>query len=171
MGAWGSATDPELDWLLSQVPFDTFRRLALRPAIERRERPAAGRALHGGEELDRAQAVVHLWGPVMVLPFTTLEEALGTVDMLGRDPGIGEIRCVVVDLRELPLDEGFGAAALEQVLETIESWNAQSLLTGVCPSSEGAIASLESSHLILRKDLPEAIATAFQIADAQRRAL
>ncbi len=107
----------------------------------------------------------------MVLPFTTLEEALGTVDMLGRDPGIGEIRCVVVDLRERPLDEGFGAAALEQVLETIESWNAQSLLTGVSPGSEAAIASLESSHLIVRKDLSEAIATAFQIADAQRHTL
>ena len=31
----------------------------------------------------------------MVLPFTTLDEALGTVDMLGRDPGISEIRTVV----------------------------------------------------------------------------
>jgi V4R domain len=168
-GAWGSDSDPELDWLLSQVPFDVFRKLALRrPSIERRERPAPGTAIGGDGQLDRAQAVVHIWGPVMVLPFTTLEEALGTVDMLGRDPGIGEIRCVVVDLRELPLDEGFGAAALEQVLETIESWNAQSLLTGVCASSEAAIASLESSHLILRKDLSEAIAAAFQIADAQR---
>lgn len=167
-GSWGSATDPELDWLLSQTPFEAFRKLALRPPIERRERPATGTAIGGDGQFDRTQPVVHIWGPVMVLPFTTLEEALGTVDMLGRDPGIGEIRCVVVDLRELPLDEGFGAAALEQVLETIESWNAQSLLTGVCASSEAAISSLESSHLILRKDLSEAIATAFQIADAQR---
>lgn len=167
-GCWGSAEDPELDWLLSQVPFDSLRKIALRPAIERRERPAKGATIGGEGQFDRSQPVVHIWGPVMVLPFTTLEEALGTVDMLSRDPGIGEIRSVVVDLRELPLDEGFGAAALEQVLETIESWNAQSLLTGVCASSEAAIASLESSHLIVRKDLSEAIATAFQIADAQR---
>ena len=170
-GSWGSATDPELDWLLSQVPFDAFRKIALRPPIERRERPAKGSAIGADGHFDRSQPVVHIWGPVMVLPFTTLEEALGTVDMLSRDPGIGEIRSVVVDLRELPLDEGFGAAALEQVLETIESWNAQSLLTGVCARSEAAIASLESSHLIVRKDLSEAIATAFQIADAQRHIL
>lgn len=163
--------DPELEWLLSQVPFDAFRKLALRPPIERRERPAAGTAFGGDGRFDRTQPVVHIWGPVMVLPFTTLEEALGTVDMLGRDPGIGEIRSVVVDLRERPLDEGFGAAALEQVLETIESWNAQGLITGISPGSEAAIASLESSHLILRKDLSEAIATAFQIADAQRHTL
>ncbi|MEZ4283063.1 MAG: 4-vinyl reductase [Myxococcota bacterium] len=160
--------DPEVDWLLSQVSFEAFRKVALRPPIERRQRPAPGTAIGGDGRFDRSQPVVHIWGPVMVLPFTTLEEALGTVDMLGRDPGIGEIRSVVIDLRELPLDEGFGAAALEQVLETIESWNAQGLLTGISAASEAAIASLESSHLIIRKDLSEAIATAFQIADAQR---
>jgi hypothetical protein len=168
MGSPGFPVDPELAWLLSEVPFDAFRKIALRPPIERRERPTSGAGLAGDGQFDRTQPVVHIWGPVMVLPFTTLEEALGTVDMLGRDPGIGEIRSVVVDLRERPLDEGFGAAALEQVLETIESWNAQSLLTGVSAGSEAAIASLESSYLIVRKDLSEAIATAFQIADAQR---
>ncbi len=171
MGSPDFGSDTELEWLLSQVPFEAFRKLALRPPIERRERPAAGTAIGSDGRFDRSQPVVHIWGPVMVLPFTTLEEALGTVDMLGRDPGIGEIRSVVVDLRERPLDEGFGAAALEQVLETIESWNAQSLLTGVSAGSEAAIASLESSHLIVRKDLSEAIATAFQIADAQRYTL
>ncbi|MBY0400336.1 4-vinyl reductase [Myxococcota bacterium] len=164
-------SDPELAWLLAQVPFDAFRKIALRPPIERRERPAPGAPIGGDGRFDRTQPVVHIWGPVMVLPFTTLEEALGTVDLLGRDPGISEIRSVVVDLRERPLDEGFGAAALEQVLETIESWNAQGLITGISPGSEAAIASLESSHLILRKDLAEAIATAFQIADAQRHTL
>ncbi len=163
--------DPDVECLLARVPFEAFRKIALRPPIERRERPTQGAARGAEGRFDRSQPVVHIWGPVMVLPFTTLEEALGTVDMLGRDPGIGEIRSVVVDLRERPLDEGFGAAALEQVLETIESWNAQSLVTGISAGSEAAIASLESSHLILRKDLSEAIATAFQIADAQRHAL
>ncbi len=168
VGRLEATGDPELDALLAQVPFDAFRQVALRPPVERRERPAPGTVIGADGRFDRSQPVVHIWGPVMVLPFTTLEEALGTVDMLGRDPGIGEIRSVVVDLRELPLDEGFGAAALEQVLETIEAWNAQSLLTGISAGSERAIASLESSHLIVRKDLSEAIATAFQIADAQR---
>jgi anti-anti-sigma regulatory factor len=88
--------------------------------------------------------------------------------MLGRDPGIREIRTVVIDLRDQPLDDGFGAAALEQVLESVEAWNALSLITGVSPAAEAALASLEASHLVLRKDLADAIASAFQIADAQR---
>ena len=166
---WQEQTDPDVHWLLSEVPFDAFLEVAGSPGRERVAKPAPH--LAGEGKFDRDQPVVHSWGPVMVLPFTSLDEALGTVDMLGRDPGISDIRAVVVDLRERALDEGFGAAALEQILETIESWDAQSLVTGVSPSSEAAIASLESSHLILRKDLSEAIATAFQIADAQKHQL
>jgi len=167
---WMASNHDDMHWLLSSVPFEAFRKLAASPPIDRDGRPATGAAGLEGS-FDRSQPVVHIWGPVMVLPFTTLDEALGTVDMLGRDPGIREIRAVVVDLREQPLDEGFGAAALEQILETIESWNAQSLVTGVCPASEAAVTSLEASHLVLRKDLSEAIATAFQISDAQRHLL
>ena len=57
------------------------------PPIERDLNPPQGANPAEGD-FARSQAVVHIWGPVMVLPFTTLDEALGTVDMLGRDPGI-----------------------------------------------------------------------------------
>ena len=171
-GVWNRRGDGDMQWLLAEVPFEAFRKVAVSPPIERAEAPPTLADAAGPDgQFDRSQPVVHIWGPVMVLPFTTLDEALGTVDMLGRDPGISEIRAVVVDLRERPLDEGFGAAALEQVLETIESWNAQSLITGVSPAAEAAMGSLEASHLVLRKDLTEAIATAFQIADAQKHQL
>ncbi len=163
---WQHRSDPSMEWILSEVPFEAFRKIAIEPVIVRDTAPATDPG-----HFDRSQCVVHIWGPVMVLPFTTLDEALGTVEMLGRDPGISEIRSVVVDLRDQPLDEGFGAAALEQILETIESWNAQSLITGVSPAAEAVVASVEVSHLVLRKDLPEAIATAFQVADAQRHLL
>ena len=43
------------------------------------------------------------------------------------------------------------------------------LLTGISPLSERAVGDLERTHLVIRKDLPEAIASAFQIAEAQRR--
>ena len=168
--AWQERNEPEVHAILSEVPFEAFRKVAASPPIERDLNPPIG-SDPSDPGFDRSQAVVHIWGPVMVLPFTTLDEALGTVDMLGRDPGISEIRAVVIDLRDQPLDEGFGAAALEQVLETVESWNAQSLITGVSAESEAAISSLEVSHLVLRKDLEEAIATAFQISDAQRHQL
>jgi len=166
-----SETASTVQQLMARVPFDELHRLATSaPAEGPVQPPIRAQAAQVGE-LDRSQPVVHIWGPVMVLPFTTLDEALGTVEMLGRDPGIREIRAVVIDLREQPLDEGFGAAALEQILETVESWQAQSLITGIGPAAESAVASLEASHVLLRKDLSEAIATAFQIADAQRHRL
>jgi len=163
---WEASGDEAMQSLAREVPFETFHKLATTPLTERDDGPPTPNG-----QFDRSQPVVHIWGSVMVLPFTTLDEALATVEKLGRDPGISEIRAVVVDLRERPLDEGFGAAAIEQILETIESWNAQSLITGVCPSSEAAIASIETSHLIVRKNLTEVIATAFQIADAQKHLL
>ena len=168
---WHALGESSVRQLLSEIPVEAIRAAAAAPAIDGPGNRASEVGGESDSQFDRMQPVVHIWGPVMVLPFTTLDEALGTIDMLGRDPGISEIRAVVVDLRERPLDDGFGAAALEQILETIESWNAQSIITGVCAESESAIASLEASHLVLRKDLSEAVATAFQISDAQRHFL
>lgn len=160
---WEASGDEEMQSLNREVPFETFRQIAKTSLTVPNDGPP-----NTSTQFDRSQPAVHIWGPVMVLPFTTLDEALGTVEMLGRDPSISEIRAVVIDLRERPLDAGLGAAALEQILETIELWNAQSLITGVSPESEAVMKSIEASHLILRKDLTQSIATAFQIADAQK---
>lgn len=121
--------------------------------------------------LDFDASMVHIWGPVMVLPFSNIDEALHTVEMLGRDPDTSDVRAVVVDLCGEGLDEGFTAAALEQILETVEAWGAEAILTNVSPLAEAVVADLEVKHLLLRKDLPEAIAAAFQIAEAQRHLL
>ncbi len=120
---------------------------------------------------DRGEKAVHVWGPVMVLPFTYTEEVLATIDMLGRDPNTQGVRVVVIDLADTLLDEGFMAAGLEQALETIERWGAETILAGVSPINEAVIQDLDSTHVVTGKDLPNAIAMAFQITEAQRHAL
>lgn len=125
-------------------------------------------SVHTGEPSERA---VHVWGPVMVLPFTYTEEVLATVEMLGRDASTRNVRVVVIDLSDVLLEEGFMAAGLEHALDTIESWGAEAILAGVSALSEPVVAGLEAKHMVTRKDLPDAIATAFQISDAQRHAL
>jgi hypothetical protein len=122
----------------------------------------------GEGQFDPNELAVHIWGPVMILPFLDADEALCTLEMLGRDPTTSDVRAVVVDLRHQPLDDDLSAAGLERILETVERWGAEVILTGVCPLSEGVVSELEVSHMLIRKDLPNAIATAFQIADAQR---
>jgi anti-anti-sigma regulatory factor len=121
--------------------------------------------------IDPEADVVHIWGPVMVLPFTDIEEALLTVEALGSDPATAEVRAVVVDLRRMEFTDDLALAALEQVLETIEAWGAEALLTGVAPLYESLVSDIEATHVLVRKDLAEAVAAAFQIAEAQRHLL
>ena len=150
--------------LMPNLPYQQFREISQRCA-----RPLDPPI--PDPSLDFDASMVHVWGPVMVLPFANVDEALHTAEMLGRDPDTSGVRAVVVDLCGEGLDEGFAAAALEQILATIEAWGAEAILTNVSPLAEPIVADLEVKHLLLRKDLPEAIAAAFQIAEAQRHLL
>lgn len=121
--------------------------------------------------LDPDDPAVHIWGPVMVMPFTGPEAALQTIELLEQDDATRAVRVVVLDLCGALLDEGFGAAAVERLIEDIQSWGAEVILTGISPLSEEVVAELQATLLLSRKDLPEAIAYAFQIAEAQRHLL
>jgi anti-anti-sigma regulatory factor len=103
------------------------------------------------------------------VPFGGADDSLHAIDLIGRDPAARDVAVVVLDLTGAVIDDGFGAAALESVLDAIESWGAEPVLAGVCPLSERIVADLERHHLVIRKDMSNAIASAFQIAEAQRR--
>jgi len=150
--------------LLPELDFAAFRDISRNFAEPRQ-------MISGTPPLDFNASLVHVAGPVMVLPFSNVDEALHVVDMLGRDPETSGVRAVVVDLQGETLDANFAATALEQTLQKIEAFGAEALLTGVCALAEPIVAELETTHLLLRKDLPEAIAVAFQIAEAQRHLL
>ena len=157
--AWGE----EARDALRALPFEALRTLAARRV------PAGEEPGLDGDRFEAGSPAIHVWGPVMVLPFAGTDECLRSLDLIGRDPGARAVRVVVVDLAGAVIDEGFGAASLEQVLDAVAGWGAEPILTGISPLSEPAVADLEKTHLVIRKDLPEAIAAAFQIAEAQRR--
>jgi hypothetical protein len=159
--AWRAGGDARALAALDALSFPILRELAAAHLPEP-ESPE-------GERYEPGSPVIHVWGPVMVLPFAGSDECLRSLELLGRDPGARAVRVVIVDLSGAVIDEGFGAASLEQVLDAVEGWGAEPILTGISPLSERAVADLEKTHLVIRKDLPEAIASAFQIADAQRR--
>jgi len=161
--AWRQGGRRDAVRILAQLPTEALRQVAAREGGVPVELPPVS-------HIDVQAPVVHVWGPVMVLPFENPDEALGTLDMLSREAADASVRAVVLDLRHHTLDEGFGAAALETAIATIESWGAEAVLTSVSPLSEGVVQGLEIGHLLVRKDLPDAIATAFQIVEAQRHA-
>jgi len=152
----------ELDEDGEVLPFDALREAAIR------ELPPPEEPLDT-DRFEPGAPVIHVWGPVMILPFAGTDECLRSLELIGREPGARPVRVVLVDLGGAVIDEDFGAASLEQVLDAIVGWGAEPILTGTSPLSEPVVADLEKTHLVIRKDLSEAIATAFQIAEAQRR--
>lgn len=161
--AWLARDDVNVDEALAALPFAALRELVGREAPEAPEAPPAG--------IDPASAVVHIWGPVMVIPFGGVDEALAAVDLVSRDPGAADVSVVVVDLSGAIIDEAFGAVALERIVESIETWGGEAILAGASPLSEPVLAGLDHQPLMIQKDLQEAIAAAFRIAESQRRTL
>jgi hypothetical protein len=170
VSAWrreGGACEEQLD----AIPFADYRAL-----IRAREgaRCLAGRASHDESRLvgiDRDSACVHIWGPVMVLPYGGADEGLLTLDLLGRDPEAQQVTVVVVHLGDAIIDPAFGALALELIVRTAESWGAETLFAEPNALSEAVLAELDHPPLLIVKELDQAIATAFQIAAAQGRSV
>ena len=158
---WRRLGDARAAAALESLSFDAFREVARAHA-----RPA--QAAPEEASIDRDSAVVHIWGPVMVIPYSGADEALQAVELIGSDPGAREVSVVVVDLGGAILDDAFGALALERIVETAESWDAEILLAAASSLSEGVIADLTRRPLLVCKDLDAAIALAFQIARSQR---
>ena len=92
--SWRTLGDPAILRLLDALPFDSFRTFV---------RATRDAQMEPKSELDRNdsdQAVVNIWGPVMVIPFSNGDEALQAIDLIGQDPAASDVSVVVVDLSE-----------------------------------------------------------------------
>jgi len=171
---------------LEAIPFSAFRALVAErgpdteTASAEDDAPPRGRSRSAAPRsddrpapdaggMDRDAAVVHIWGPVMVIPYAGPDETLQALELLGRDPGASEVSVIVVDLAGAIVDDAFGAMALEQLVQTADAWAAETLFAEPSPLSERVVAELEHPPLLVLKDLDHAVALAFQIARSQRR--
>ena len=155
--------------LLEALPFDSDRALVRTREAMRRLAKTSEDTTVGLAGIDRGSACVHIWGPVMVLPFGGAEEGLRTLDLLGQDPEAQQVSVVVVDLADAIIDPAFGALALELIVRTADSWGAETLFAEPSALSEPVLADLDHPPLLVLKALEQAIATAFQIAAVQQR--
>lgn len=163
--AWLAAADPVARLLLPALPFG-----ALRDRVERERRDAGDADARPDEAFDPASPAVHVWGPVMVVPYAGDETAVA-VEAVSRQPAAAGVTVVVVDLQGAIVDDGFGAVALERVVEVIEAHGAEAVLAGISPLSARVVEGLGRGPVAARKDLRSAIALAFQIAESQRHAV
>jgi len=166
LDAWSETTAADANHLevppLDGLPFAAFREMVASRELEAGNTPMV---------VDPQDAAVHIWGPVMVIPFSGADEALLALELIGRDAGAEGVSVVVVDLTGVVVDAAFGAAALEQIIERVDAWGIDVVLAGVSPLSEAVVHDLSHPPLMIQKDLHEAIAAAFQVADSQRRLL
>jgi hypothetical protein len=164
--AWRLSGDPRAREALRFLPFED-----LCAVVDREIEVEAQEAALASGELGGDSPAVHVWGPVMILPFSGADDSLRAVDLIGCDPEARAVSVVILDLGGVLLDEAFGAVALERTLDAIEGWGAEPILADVAPLSESVVAGMEREHVMVRKSLPEAISTAFQIVQAQRNPL
>ena len=160
--AWRESGDPAALKVLETLPFAAFRAFVQDnlDSLDDRE-PALDR-------VDPGSSIVHIWGPVMVIPFPGGDAALNAVELIGRDSAARDVSVVVVDLSGAAIDKAFGAMALEQIVALIEAWGVEIIFAAVSPLSEAAVAGLEQQPFLIHKNLAEAVAAAFQLANAQR---
>jgi predicted hydrocarbon binding protein len=158
--SWQQLGDPRAEALLAELPFGAIRALVRSHVSEPTEMSV--------QPIDTDVACVHIWDSVMVIPFTSGEEALRAVQLIGQDPATRNVSVVVVDLAHAVIDEAFGALVLEQILAAAEDHCAETIFASVSPLSETIVGGLDRQPLWTHKDLPQAIAAAFRIATAQR---
>ena len=159
----------ELDGIPADaIPFDAFRAL-VRARESRRVPEELAPPFPDDSGIDREAACVHIWGPLMVIPFGGPDDGLRALELIGHDPEAAEVSVVIVHLGHTLIDEAFGALALEQIVQTAEAWGAETLIAEPSPLCERVLAGLSNPPLLVLKDLEEAILIGLQIAGSQRR--
>ena len=121
--------------------------------------------------IDPQDDAVHVWGPVMVLPFVDPEVSERTLMELADDPFTRDIKAVVIDLRGEPIDGRRGLVSIERIMKVIDRWGAQAIFAWVSPANEELLQLFDSACHLGQKKLAEAIAMGFQVAEAQRHAV
>ncbi len=163
---WAALADPLARAGIAALPFDRLRAVVGERLTRRAERR---RAADGPPGTEGGSAAVHVWGPVMVIPYAGPEETLQALDLLARDANASQVSVIVVDFAGAIVDEAFGALALEQLVQTCDAWGTEVVFVDPSPLSDRALDGLDHPPLLTLKDLEPAVALAFQIARSQRR--
>jgi V4R domain len=167
---WSSRGDRRAARSLAALPFAALRALVRERCARDPERALPSEVAIPGA-MDRDAAAVHIWGPVMVLPYAGPNETLEALELLARDPTAAAVSVIVLDLGGAIVDEAFGALALEQLVQTAEGWGTEVIFVDPSPLSDRVIADLDHPPLLVEKGLEAAVALAFQIARSQKRSL
>ena len=132
----------------------------------RKRLAATGEAVEGDMmgAFDPLSPAVHVWGPVMVLPYSGAGDTLAALDTIAADLGPDAIRVVVLDLTGARVD-GVEATGITRVLDDLARRGLESVLVGVGDEETARWLGGERLSQPLRApDISEGIHLAFQLA-------
>ncbi len=159
--AWRAARDPEAATLLAYLDFDAMREAALRKLANDVDE-AEGSMMGAFDPLSPA---VHVWGPVMIMPYSGASDSLEAVQTILADLGPAALRVVVLDLTGARVD-ALERTGLLRLLEVLEAHKLESILVGL-PTVDvrDLLPARAALTLPLRAaDISEGISLAFQLA-------
>jgi len=140
------------------------------PALRERARAALASAAQASATLEDADSLatfdpsspaVHVWGPVMILPYSGADDCSAAIDTIVGDIGSGQVRVVLLDLLGMRLDS-IEAAGITQVLSYLQHHEMESILVGVS-RNDGTRLGLPVCDTLCVSDMAQGIALGFQM--------
>jgi hypothetical protein len=124
--------------------------------------PLASGGLLG--EFDSMSPAVHVWGPVMVLPYSGADDSEAAIDAIRADVGPGQIRVVVIDATGVRLD-AVERSGLLRLVDAVEARDLEPVVAGLrCALQASPPRARDCLGMpLLAPDLTRAIALAFQL--------
>ncbi|HXZ86234.1 MAG TPA: V4R domain-containing protein, partial [Myxococcota bacterium] len=122
---WSGA---ECDWARELLPYLDYEQLveSAREDLALDGPDAEGEMLGGFDPLSPA---AHVWGPVLVLPYSGSEDSLAAVEVIRADVGPEQLRVVVIDVIGVRI-EAIEAAGLLRLVDALESLGLESVIAG-----------------------------------------
>jgi hypothetical protein len=161
---WIAASDPWAQGLLPYLDFERLQIQARQHVSELEELDDA--SMMGG--FDPMSPAVHVWGPVMVLPYSGFLDSDAAIEAIQADVGSAHIEVVVVDVTGARID-AIEASGLVQLVNELESQRIETILVGLSPSGRYYIPAGTSPGTPLHsRDISAGIALAFQVCGASR---
>ena len=118
---------------------------------------------------DPMSPAVHIWGPVMVLPYSGFLDAGACLDTVIADLGPDQVRVVVLDVAGAQIG-GVEAADLTRLLDRIESLGLETIVSGLAQGADHPFRNPDGGLAmpLLARDVVEGIALGFQLTLASR---
>jgi hypothetical protein len=113
---------------------------------------------------DPQSPAVHVWGPVMVLPYSGALDSAAAIETIMCDVGADQVRVVIVDVAGMRL-EPLELAGLSQVLTYVRAHEMESILVGM-PLRETQRMGRALDSTLCVDDMKQGIALGFQMVHA-----